>query len=170
MKRFLSLFLILAVFCLTAAGCEDGTQEGSGLSSDNSSSESLAEDSGSSSTPKTDGVDVDLTVLGSNMVYAEVFSMMMEPEDYVGKTIKARGPYASNYYEALDQYYHFVIIEDATACCQEGLEFIWSGEHTYPNDYPEEFQQVEITGVFSSYVENGMNFYYLAVDGITIVE
>ena len=34
---------------------------------------------------------VDLTRLSATMVYAEVFNMMVEPENYVGKTIKMNG-------------------------------------------------------------------------------
>ena len=36
-------------------------------------------------------VDVDLTTLSSTMVYAEVFNMMMSPDDYIGKTIRMTG-------------------------------------------------------------------------------
>ena len=35
----------------------------------------------------TDGVDVDLTVLSSTMVYSEAYNMMYYPENYIGKTV-----------------------------------------------------------------------------------
>lgn len=39
-----------------------------------------------------DGVDVDLTVLSSTMVYSEVYNMLYnDPAHYFGKTVKARG-------------------------------------------------------------------------------
>jgi len=118
----------------------------------------------------SDGIDVDLTALGSIMVYAEVYNMMTNPDDYMGKTIKMSGPYYASYYDMTDSYYHYVIIEDATACCKQGLEFVWSGDRSYPEDYPEESTQIEVTGVFGSYDELDITYYYLAVDDISILK
>lgn len=112
------------------------------------------------------GVDVDLTVLSSTMVYGEVFNIVMYPESYVGKTIKTRGLYYADYYEPTEHYYHFVIIQDATACCAQGLEFIWFGEHIYPDDYPENEAEIEITGVWESYEEEGQIWYRIKTDAI----
>ena len=35
---------------------------------------------------KSEGVDVDLTLMGSDLVYATVYQMMSKPEEYEGKT------------------------------------------------------------------------------------
>ena len=37
------------------------------------------------------GFDVDLTELSASMVYAEVYDMVYNPDDYVGKTVRAKG-------------------------------------------------------------------------------
>jgi len=58
------------------------------------------------------------------------------------------------------------VIADATACCQQGLEFIWNGAHAYPDDYPEQESEIEITGVFQSYQEGSSTYYYLLVDDV----
>ena len=115
-------------------------------------------------------VDVDLTMLSRTMVYAEVFNITTNPKDYMGKTIKIRGPYNAVYYDETGLYYHYVIIPDASACCQQGLEFIWKGEHTYPNDYPKEKTIIEVVGVFGSYEELGRTYYYLTVDEVNVLE
>lgn len=109
---------------------------------------------------------VDLTVLSSTMVYAEVYNMMSYPEDYLGKTIKMIGLYYPGYFEQTDKTYHFAVIADAAACCSQGIEFIWNGEHKYPDDYPEEGSIIEITGIFKSYEESGETYYYVATDEI----
>jgi len=114
-------------------------------------------------------VDVNLTALSSIMVYSEVYNMMTVPDDYLGKSVKMRGEYAGTYYDVTDQYYHYVIIADATACCQQGLEFIWEGEHNYPDDYPELGTEVEVSGVFGSYDELGLTYYYISVEDIEII-
>lgn len=115
-------------------------------------------------------VDVDLTVLSSTMVYSEVYNMMVNPDVYLGKTIKVIGPYyAGQLVYGTEKYYHFVVISDATACCQNGIEFIWDdNSHVYPDEYPKDNTVIEITGVFSSYEESGNTYYYLKTDGITI--
>ena len=114
-------------------------------------------------------VDVDLTALSSTMVYAEVFSMMSHPEEYMGKTIRINGPYYTSYYDETGLYYHYVIIVDATACCQNGLEFIRSGNYKYPEDYPEDSAIIEVTGIFESYDELGRTYYYLATDDMRVL-
>lgn len=116
-------------------------------------------------------VDVDLTVLTPNMVYAEVSNMMMYPDNYLGKTIKVSGPYFPMYYDVTDNYYHYVLIEDALACCQNGMEFIWEeGIHTYPDEYPKENDIIEIVGELKSYKEESYTYYYLDIDSYKILE
>jgi len=83
--------------------------------------------------------------------------------------VKMKGLYYASYYDETDQYYHYIIIEDATECCQQGLEFIWSGTHNYPEDYPEDGTEVEVNGVFGSYEELGITYYYIAVEDIIIL-
>lgn len=118
---------------------------------------------------KADGVDVDLTALSSTMVYAEVFNMVLNPKEYIGKTVKARGAYSVGYDEAAGAFCHFVIISDATECCAQGLEFVWdNNQHVYPDEYPEENTEVEITGVFSANEDtDGNTYYYLATDQVS---
>ena len=106
----------------------------------------------------TDGVDVDLTVLSSTMVYSEVYNMMYYPENYIGKTVKMKGMYAGYHDESTDKYYHACIIQDATACCAQGIEFEPTDDYRYPDDYPAEGQEVCVTGVFDTYKE-GENIY-----------
>ncbi len=116
-------------------------------------------------------VDVDLTVLTSNMVYAQVYNIMMSPEDYLGKKIKASGTYYPLFYEGTGKYYHYVMIQDALACCQNGIEFIWDdGTHVYPDEYPKENQMIEIVGVFKQYEEEGYIYHYLEIQDYEIIQ
>ncbi len=150
MKQHLTLFAAVALMLVLLAGCGDQAGEAP-------SETSLV------------SVDLDLTALSSTMVYGEVFNMMVEPDSYVGKTIRMRGLYYASYYDVTEQYYHFVIIQDATACCAQGLEFLWTGEHTYPDDYPENETKVEVTGVWERYEEDGEIYYRIQADDFHIV-
>ena len=114
-----------------------------------------------------DGVDVDLTVLSSTMVYSEVYNMLYnDPAHYLGKTVKARGGFSI--YQLVtdgvlqpDPVAYACIIADATACCAEGMEFMPEGDLTYPEDYPELGAEITVIGEFQSYEENGMTWYHL---------
>ena len=111
------------------------------------------------------GIDFDLTVRTSNMVYAEVYNMMIFPKEYDGKTIKIKGLFTVYHDEAKDKYYFACFVSDAAACCRQGIEFILKGDHKYPDDYPQEGSEICITGVFGSYEEDG-NTYYALTDAV----
>ncbi|MBQ7706553.1 MAG: hypothetical protein IJT72_02090 [Lachnospiraceae bacterium] len=100
-------------------------------------------------------IDVDLTKLSSTMVYSEVYNMMVDPESYEGKTIKAYGPFSVYTDETTGKVYFACIIQDATACCSQGLEFQLAGDYTYPEDYPNVGDMITVTGEFSTYTEDG---------------
>lgn len=115
-------------------------------------------------------VDIDLTSMSSDMVYATVYQLMIEPERYVGKTIKMDGLYYASWYEATQQYYHYVIIQDAAACCSSGMEFVWEdGSHVYPDEYPEDETEIEVVGVFETYTEEGDENLYCRLRDASIV-
>ena len=114
-----------------------------------------------------DEVDVDLTTLSSTMVYAEVYNIMSNPAKYAGRTIKVSGPYYGAHVAQLQKDYHFVIVEDATACCEQGLEFIWADNPL--EDYPKKDAMIEITGEFSSYEEQGNTYYYIHATKIDVL-
>lgn len=100
-------------------------------------------------------VDIDLTTMSSDMIYSTVYQLMMDPQSYVGMKIKIMGNYYSQWLEDTQQNYHFVIIQDATACCKQGMEFVWEdGSHVYPDEYPAENAEVEVIGTFETYKDN----------------
>lgn len=152
------------------ANKQDGTIQGTAEVESNLQDNDEKNETDIEETKDINDVDVDLTVLSSTMVYSEVYNMMVNPDVYLGKTIKVIGPYyAGQLVYGTEKYYHFVVISDATACCQNGIEFIWDdNSHVYPDEYPKDNTVIEITGVFSSYEESGNTYYYLKTDGITI--
>ena len=166
-KLFCILIVVLSILSLAACGSEKdkGTAATDKQTSNSSVSQSQPTEKESESKSTTskpeqsaDGIDVDLTKLSSTMVYSEVYNMMVSPESYIGKTVKMNGAFA--YYEDPEtkKQYFACIIADATACCSQGIEFILTGEHTYPNDYPELNSEITVTGTFETYEENGYNY------------
>ena len=101
-------------------------------------------------------IDIDLTRLSSTMVYSEVYNMMSNPDEYIGKTIRMDGNLAV--YKYPERNYYTCIIQDATACCQQGMEFLWKGDHKYPEDYPNEGDGIIVTGIFDIYYEDQVKY------------
>ena len=176
------LFCLLLTTCmiLSLCACGKGREKDAGndtLSSNeeaSASAESIPtpkeqETPGESEQPQAsaDGVEVDLTVLSSTMVYSEVYNMLYnDPAHYLGKTVKARGTFSI--YQLVtdgvlqpDPVSYACIISDAAACCAEGMEFVLKDDLAYPDDYPELGAEITVIGEFQSYEENGMTWYHL---------
>ena len=65
----------------------------------------------------------------------------------------------------IENNFHFLldsgVIPDAAACCAQGLEFVWKGEHTWPDDYPEEMTNITVTCTLAKYEELGLEYLHL---------
>ncbi|MBQ7171750.1 MAG: hypothetical protein IJR89_05685 [Clostridia bacterium] len=107
-------------------------------------------------TAKKRTCDLDLTVLGSTMVYSKVYDMMQYPSSYLGKTIRMRGLFAVA--EGEDRNYYACLIADATACCSQGIEFVLPASCRYPQDYPALGSEITVVGVFDVYSEGGNRY------------
>ncbi len=140
MKKLLCL--ILSVICaLSLAACGNETV----------SEEELNGDTDTATASSETKAQVDLTTLSSTMVYSEVSNMMQNPQTYVGKKVKMKGQFAVA--QDNGKNYFACIIADATACCQQGIEFELAGEHTYPADYPQLGSEITVEGTFTTYKE-----------------
>ena len=106
-------------------------------------------------------VDLDLSGLSGTVVYSQVYNIMYEPEAYVGKVIKMAGYYSAYEDTTRDVVYHACVIPDATSCCAQGIEFIWGGEHQWPDEYPEEGTDIIVTGRLETYDEDGYEYLHL---------
>ncbi|MBM6898553.1 hypothetical protein H6B10_02330 [Gemmiger formicilis] len=110
-----------------------------------------------------EAVDVDLTELSSTMVFAEVAAMVRDPEQYLGKRVRMQGQlavYPAN--PALDvDYFYTVVVQDATACCQQGLEFIWED-----GTQPEAGTELVVTGIFTEYDCGGLPSHHIVAESV----
>ncbi|ETP73646.1 hypothetical protein UYO_0283 [Lachnospiraceae bacterium JC7] len=110
---------------------------------------------------KTDGIDVDLTELSGTMVFAEVYNMMMDPMSYIGKTVRMNGNFTIYHDDEKNRDHYACIIQDATACCSQGVEFMLTDDYSFPEDYPEEGEDICVTGVFKTYKEGKYTYWAL---------
>ena len=101
----------------------------------------------------SDQIEVDLSAISGDVVYAQVYDMMTKPEDYIGKVVKMKGNYAFYHDEASNIDYHACIIQDATACCAQGIEFEPVTGFTSQTDRPADNEEITVTGVFDTYMD-----------------
>lgn len=170
MKRLLCLLLAaLTVFGLGACGKKSADPRAEATFPTTASEEqTLPLETGAmeQTAPTADTAEsafVDLTALSSTMVYAEVFAMMSSPEDYVGKTVKMQGIFSKGQLYAAGSLndggtVFACVIQDATACCAQGIPFELAGDHTYPQDYPELGDTITVVGTFEIHQQEGMQF------------
>ena len=111
-------------------------------------------------------VDLDLTKMSATMIYTTIFDMLVMPEDYVEKNIKVKGWFETYTDPYTGEIYYAVVVPDATACCQQGLEFVWPGNHTYPDDFPKPGKDITITGLYKITETDGVTYNYLEATSV----
>ncbi len=108
---------------------------------------------------EADDVQIDLSMFSKTVMYAELYNILFSPEEYEGMTIRMDGVYLYDEDVENNKKYHFVVVLDQAACCQQGMEFKLDEGLTYPK----QGEHVEIKGEFRFYEEDGMPWYYLQV-------
>lgn len=150
MKKIIAIILVL-VLTLSFVACSKNSDK-----NDNSNSKSTTK--ATETTTEAKSVDLDLTELSSTLIYSEVYNMLITPDDYKGKIIKMKGLFNQYTDEQTGKIYNAVIIPDATACCQQGLEFELS-DKTNPNF--EQGAEITVVGTFDTYSEGELLYCYL---------
>ena len=117
-------------------------------------------------TPAPSKVNLDLTKMSATMIYSTIFDMLIMPEDYVEKIIKLAGWFETYTDPQTGEVYYAVVVPDATACCQQGLEFVWKGNHTYPDDFPKPGQNITVTGIYKMIENDGVTYTYLEANSV----
>ena len=107
-------------------------------------------------------IDYDLTNMSSTMIYAEVFNMLIEPEKYENKRVKMKG-FFTIYNEGSNDEVYSVIVPDATACCQQGIEFFYD----FKDNKPVANSEITVTGIFNVHMLNdGISYNYIKAEKI----
>lgn len=109
-------------------------------------------------------VDHDLSNMNANMIFAEIFNLVLMPDEYIGRTFRMKGNFAVYVNETSGNKYFSIIIPDATQCCQQGIDIICLGDMKYPEDFPKIGSEIMVTGQFNSITtEEGLSFNYLVM-------
>ncbi len=101
---------------------------------------------------------IDLTEMSGTMVYSQVYNMVYYPERFTGTKVKMQGTFSDYLDLASGKRYFGCIIQDATACCAQGIEFNPTDDFTYPDDFPTDGDTVTVEGDFDTYIEEGAQY------------
>ena len=161
-KSLLRLAAALSA-ALVLAGCggKAPAPSSSASSAPSSSSTPLPQEPRPEPESQAGAVDVDLTTLSSTMVFAEVSSLVYDPIPYLGQRVRMEGIFSVDHAYTMEgevdlsQNYFYCIIEDALACCAQGLEFSLAGDYAYPEDYPAEGDTIRVVGTVEFFEVNG---------------
>ena len=165
MKKVLLIMLCVVALILTGCGQKDTTDTTANAVATAAPTQTVQTAQAESS----DTSEIDLTSMSSTMVYSYVFNMISTPDDFIGQRFRIQGIYDEGLWEPTNQMYHYIIIADATACCAQGMEFVWGdGSHIYPDEYPEENAEIIVEGTFETYSEEGDPNLYCRLSDATL--
>ncbi len=175
MKQFKKvLFLLGAILLLSACGGKQEAAQTPSVEDFSAASPSAAtvqpelsaapdpREEPSASTDLQAGMtaDLDLTQLSSTVVYAEVYNMLVTPENYTDKVVRMTGEYQEYVDEYTGELYHSCVIYDALACCQQGVEFVLAD-----GDYLIEGTAITVVGRYETYTTPYYDYFHL-VDAV----
>ncbi|MBP5603779.1 MAG: hypothetical protein J6X78_13730 [Treponema sp.] len=161
-KGFLIFLLLLPCSCKKQKSDKQLDTTNTNLVT-NSENTSGNETTISNSLPK---IDYDLSNMNFTMISSFFFQMLIEPETYENKIFKIKGNFQTFDNPEGKLPYFSVIMNDSTMCCQEGIDFVWQGEHNWPQDYPEAGTEILIIGKYIVTEEDGFTYNYLLVSDI----
>ena len=160
------IFPLLICFALLSCKAKDRTNN-AGLQAATAAKEKpVVESVDTTSTRDLSKIDLDLTKMSATMIYTTIFDMLVMPEDYVEKNIKVKGWFETYTDPYSGELYYAVVVPDATACCQQGLEFVWPGDHTFPTDFPNPGDDITITGLYKLTETDGVTYNYLEANSV----
>ena len=154
MKR--TLLLLFLILTLTACNNDPQISASAPVQSERSDSSAERSQDPQTSLPQASDRPIDLTVMSGTMVYAEVYQMMVQPDDYLGREVTMQGVFSV--YEGTNRNYYACVIADAAACCSQGIEFVLEEPLKYPEEYPESGSEIKVQGIFDTYEEEGYSY------------
>ncbi|MDR0563184.1 MAG: hypothetical protein LBG73_10935 [Spirochaetaceae bacterium] len=106
------------------------------------------------------------------MFIAQTNEIYLNPEDYLGKTLKLEGIFQAQKDYTLNGNPYYFVIRNGPGCCpgidsSAGFEVLWENpEETYPN--PNDW--VEAVGVLSQYEEDGYPYLCLSLTSLKTLD
>lgn len=114
-------------------------------------------------TTKSTPYDIDLVNQSPTFIYSLVLNIVNSPYEFANKHIRLSGYYSEEFLPETNTTYHYVIIPDATQCCQQGLEFVYEGT------YPSVGDEIIVTGDTEIYKEGELEYYHILASDLEVI-
>lgn len=171
MKKNLTLAApaaLAAIAVLLAAGC--GGRAGP-VQRNAAGTQSVSLSAAGKVPAEGDGVSPgEVIEIKEKMFIAQTNDIYLNPDDYLGKTIKLEGLFKTSQYYEMEDPYCFVI-RYGPGCCgydgSAGFEIAWEADRAVP--YPAEDEWVEAVGTLSTYTEDDYPYLYLSLSQLRIL-
>jgi hypothetical protein len=114
----------------------------------------------------------ELVEIGEKLFIAQTNDVYLNPDEYLGKTIRLQGLFKQMRYEGGGGY--CFVLRYGPGCCgndgSAGFEVSWDREDPDPPPYPNEDDWVEAEGVLGYYREDDYPYLYLDLLSLTVKE
>jgi predicted small secreted protein len=108
----------------------------------------------------------DLIVVGDKMFVGQMNDIYLNPDDYLGRTIRYEGFFTWFDNEETGQRY-YCLVRNGPGCCGYdslvGFEVDWSGEQ------PEDDDWCEVEGAIDTYEEDGLDYIVIRADSLEVL-
>lgn len=108
-------------------------------------------------------IHYDLSEMNEVMILSMLFQINMNPDFFLGTTIKISGRFFRAYSDFSDRYYNYAMFTDAAGCCQDGLEFLLTGKENIAENYPAQDEEITVIGQLDLLEIDGYTYPYLKV-------
>ena len=175
----LIIFLVLALF----AGCGNGQKLPAKKNAAGTNavkiSDGAADAPAQASGPSANGIwleakqaaDGQVVEIKEKMFIAQTNDVYLNPDDYLGKTLKLEGIFKTEDYGNTDKTY-CLVLRYGPGCCgndgNAGFEVAWDGASHEP--LPKTDDWVEATGTLKSYEEDGFPYLYISLSSLVVEE
>ena len=154
-KRTMFFVLVIVIVLLVSLpACGSGnTSDAQSSQADGSSSTTEEDDTSSNPEEPAYGSDIEADVeIKEKLFIEQINDIYLNPDDYMGKTIKYEGVFEAFEYEPPDRSYYYVVRYGPGCCGTDGVvgfEIVWDGEYPDYNDW------VEVVGIIEPFDEYG---------------
>ena len=103
---------------------------------------------------------LDLTEFNKTMAFVEIRNIYINPKDYIGRRVKVKGAFGcfqvhDKYSQPIpNKYQYLIVITDEMGCCGVGMEFLPTEEYTFPDDFPNDQEEIVISGTLEKVIND----------------
>ncbi|MEM1486138.1 hypothetical protein V6615_14905 [Oscillospiraceae bacterium PP1C4] len=164
MKKMISLCLVLIALLSIATGCAKATD--TATSPPAASSAAMPKEEPSSLQTEQSKSSKEVIEITEKMYLTWINEIYTNPEEYLGKTIKIEGMFATQEYEGNSHYYVYRV---GPGCCGNdgsmcGFEFTTSGILPNENDW------IAVSGTLDKCDENGIFYFVLTESSVAVLD